>query len=129
MKPGLEPGVSAEIDFVVTDEMRPIFDNVAVHQVCSTWTICHYMELAGRKILMQFLEDDEEGVGSHVSIDHISPVRVGRMVRVVATAEEVGERRLVCDVDAFHGDRKIAAGRTVQNVFPRAVLARILERG
>jgi len=129
MKPGLEPGISTEIDFVVTDDMRPIFDDVAVHQVCSTWTLCHYMELAGRKILMQYLEDGEEGVGSHVTIDHIAPAKVGRMVRILATVTEFNDRRLVCDVDAMHGDRKIAAGKTVQNVFPREVLARILERG
>ncbi|MFO0972092.1 MAG: hotdog domain-containing protein [Phycisphaerae bacterium] len=128
MKPGLEPGVSTEIDFVVSDEMRPIFDKVAVHQVCATWSLVHFMELAGRKILMQYLEPDEEGVGSHVTIDHIAPARVGRTVRVVATVEEVDERRLVCDVDAFVGSRKVAAGKTVQHVFPRAALQRILDR-
>lgn len=123
------PGVSAEIDFVVDGSMRPIFDDVAVHQVCSTWTLVHFMELASRKLLIDFLEEEEEGVGSHVTIDHIAPVRVGRTVRVIATAEEVSDRRLVCDVDAFHGSRKIAAGKTVQNVFPREVLVRLLERG
>ena len=129
MKAGLTAGVSAELSFEVTDEMRPIFDKVAVHQVCSTWTLVHYFELAGRKILMEYLEEGEEGVGSHVTIDHFAPVKVGRTVRVVATAEEVDDRRLVCDVDAFFGERKIAVGKTVQNVFPRAVLARVLERG
>ncbi len=129
MKPGLEPGVTDAIEFVVTDEMRPIFDSIPVHQVCSTWTLVHYMELAGRKILMQFLEPHEEGVGSHVTIDHIAPVKVGRTVRVVATVEEAGDRRLVCDVDAFCGQRKIAAGKTVQQVFPREALQRILDRG
>lgn len=129
MKPGLTAGVSAELTFGVTDEMRPIFDKVAVHQVCSTWTLVHYFELAGRKILMEYLEEGEEGVGSHVTIDHFAPVKVGRTVRVVATVVEMNDRRLVCDVDAFFGERKIAAGKTVQNVFPRAVLARVLERG
>lgn len=129
MKPGLEPGISTEIDFVVADDMRPIFDDIAVHQVCSTWTLVHYMELAGRKILMEYLEPHEEGVGSHVTIDHIAPAQVGREVRVIATVEEATDRRLVCDVDAFVGQRKIAAGKTVQQVFPREALARILSRG
>lgn len=129
MKPGLTAGVSAELTFEVTDDMRPIFDRVAVHQVCSTWTLVHYFELAGRKILIGFLEEGEEGVGSHVTIDHIGPAKVGRTVRVVGRATEVSDRRLVCEVEAFFGDRKIATGTTVQNVFPRAVLARLLERG
>jgi fluoroacetyl-CoA thioesterase len=129
MKPGLTPGTSAEVSFVVTGEMRPIFDDVAVHQVCSTWSLVHFMELASRKLLIDYLEPHEEGVGSHVTVDHFAPVRVGRSVRVVAVAVEATDRKLVCDVDAFAGERKIAAGKTVQNVFPREVLTRILERG
>lgn len=129
MKAELIPGVTAEYNFVVTPDMRPIFDNVAVHQVCSTWKLAQYMEQASRMILMANLEGDEEGVGSHVSIDHIAPVKVGKEVRVVATVVEVFDRRLVCDVDAFEGGRKVAAGKTIQNVFPREVLQRILDRG
>lgn len=128
MKPGLEPGISAEINFVVTDDMRPIFDDVAAHQVCATWSLAHYFELVSRKLLMDFVESHEEGMGSQVAVDHIAPVRIGRTVRVVATVQEATDRRLVCDVDAFFGERKVAAGKTVQNVFPREVLQRILDR-
>lgn len=129
MKDGLVPGIQAEVSFEVTDEMRPIFDEVAVHQVCSTWSLVHFMELAGRRILMQYLEPHEEGVGSQVSCDHLGPARVGRTVRVVATVAEATDRELVCDVAAFIGDRTIARGKTVQRIFPRPVLERILQRG
>jgi predicted thioesterase len=54
---------------------------------------------------------------------------VGRTVRVIATAAEASDRRLVCDMAALVEDRLIATGKTVQNIFPRAVLERILERG
>ena len=129
MKPGLVPGVQAEVIFVVTEAMRPIFDEVAVHQVCSTWSLVHFMELAGRKVLLDHLEPHEEGVGSRVECDHLGPARVGRTVRVVATVADANDRELVCDVVAFNGDRMIASGKTWQRVFPRPVLARILERG
>jgi predicted thioesterase len=117
------------VNFVVSDEMRPIFDRIAVHQVCSTWSLVHYMELAGRKILLEYLESHEEGVGSRVECDHMAPARVGRTVRVVATVSSVNDRELVCDVVAFNGPRMVASGRTWQRVFPRPVLERILERG
>lgn len=129
MKPGLTPGISRSVSFVVEPSMRPIFDHVAVHQVCSTWTLAHYMELAGRVVLMEFLESHEEGVGSHVSVDHVAPAKVGRTVRVGATVTEATDRRLVCDTVAMVGDRLIATGKTVQNVFTREVLSRLLDRG
>lgn len=129
MKNGLVPGVQAEVTFEVTDEMRPIFDAVPVHQVCSTWSVVHHMEMAGRKLLMRYLESHEEGVGSHVSCDHLGPAKIGRTVRVVATAVDVTERQLVCDAVACIGERPIAKGRTVQRIFPRPILERILKRG
>lgn len=128
MKAGLVPGIQAEVSFEVTEAMRPVLDDVAVHAVCSTWTLVHYMELAGRRVLVRYLEPGEEGVGSHVRCDHLGPARVGATVRVIATAADADERQLVCDVAAFCGERMIAAGRTVQKVFPREVLERILNR-
>jgi len=110
----------------VTEGMCPAFDGVVVHRVCSTWTIVQYMEVAGRKLLAPYLEPDQEGVGSHVSCDHLAPAPVGSEVRVIATARDVTERELVCDVAAFRGRRMIAVGRTVQKVFPRAMIERIL---
>lgn len=128
MKEGLVPGTQKEVSYVVTPEMCPVFDGEVVHQVCSTWEIVHYMELAGRMVLLDFLEPHEEGVGSHASCDHMGPAPVGSTVRVVATATDVSDRELACDCVAFRGDRMVAAGKTVQKVFPREVLERILRK-
>jgi predicted thioesterase len=87
------------------------------------------MELAGRMVLVDYLDPYEEGVGSHVSCDHMGPAPVGSMVRVVATAADASERELVCDCVAFRGEHMIAAGKTVQKIMPKAVLERILRAG
>lgn len=126
MKPGLEIGTQRDISFVVTLDMCPEFDGVVVHKVCATWTIVEYMEKAGRLVLIDFLEPHEEGVGSHVSCDHLNPAPVGSTVRVIATAADVMDRELICDTVAFVGDRMIASGKTIQKVMPRAVLKRLL---
>ncbi len=126
MKPGLVPGVQREVSFVVREDMCPAFDGVVVHRVCATWTLVHYMEVAGRLVLVDFLEPHEEGVGSHASCDHMGPARVSATVRVIATATDATDRELVCDVAAFCGEKMIAVGRTVQKVFPREVLRRLL---
>jgi fluoroacetyl-CoA thioesterase len=128
MKPGLIDGVSEEVSFVVTEEMCPSFDGRIVHRVCATWTLVHYMELAGRRILMRFLAPHEEGVGSHVSCDHLGPAQVGASVRVVASVTGATQQELICEVKAWRDDRLIATGRTGQKVFPREVLERLLRR-
>jgi fluoroacetyl-CoA thioesterase len=128
MKSELIPGISEEVSFVVTEEMCPSFDGRIVHHVCATWMLVHYMELAGRLILIRYLEAHEEGVGSHVSCDHLGPVPVGATVRVVAEVASVTPQELICEVKAYRGERLIATGRTGQKVFPREILERILRR-
>lgn len=126
MKPELKPGVTRDVSFVVTEAMCPAFDGVVVHHVCATWTLVHYMELAGRRVLVDFLEEAEEGVGSSVTCEHVAPAPVGSTVMVRATATRVTDRVLDCDVICTRGDKVIARGTTGQRVFPRKVLKRIL---
>lgn len=122
MKPDLQVGQTAEVRFVVTREMCPHFDGVLVHPVCATWTIVHQMEVAGRKLLAPHLEQDEEGVGAHISIDHRAPAPVGCEVVATATAAEVTRRRLVARVTARVGRRLIAEGTFVQSILPKKLL-------
>jgi predicted thioesterase len=128
MRPSLRVGNSAEVTALVTEDMCPAFDGVIVHRVYSTWSMGHHMELAARKVLEPHLEPHEEGIGSHLSIDHLAPTPVGRRVRVVARAVEVDPTTLVCECTAYDGDRLIGRGRQVQRVLPRAKLQTLFER-
>jgi predicted thioesterase len=131
MKPGFEPGIVRELAVVVSEAMCPAFDGVVVHRCYSTWSVAHHFELAARMVLVDFLEEGEEGIGSHVSVDHLAPCGVGRTVRVVAELVEVQHdrhTRVVCEVSAFDGERLLARGRQVQVVMEKAHLRRYLER-
>ena len=128
MKPALQPGVSAEVSALVTEDMCPVFDGVIVHRVYSTWSLAHHMELAARKVLAPHLQEHEEGIGSHLSVDHLSPTPVGKTVRVVATCTEVDDQELVCDVVAYERERIIARGKQVQRVLPKEVIQSLIER-
>jgi predicted thioesterase len=128
MKPSLQLGNVAEVTVIVTEDMCPAFDGVVVHQVYSTWTMAHHMELAARKVLAPHLEDHEEGIGSHVSIDHVAPAPLGHSIRVVARAIELGPTTLVCEVNAYDRGRLIGRGRQVQRILPKAKLAALIER-
>lgn len=128
MNPALKPGVSAEVTVTVTEDMCPAFDGVVVHRVYSTWSLAHHMELAARKVLAPNLEDHEEGIGTHLSIDHLAPTPVGKSVRVVATCTEVDHKRVICEVNAYDGERHIGTGTQVQRVLPKTVLRALIER-
>ena len=128
MKPDLKLGVEAEVSAVVTEDMCPKFDGVIVHHVYSTWALAHHMELAARKVLAPHLEPHEEGIGSHLSIDHLSPTPVGKTVRVVATCTELDGSKVVCDVVAYDGERVVGRGKQVQRVLPKEVIQSLIER-
>ncbi len=128
MRSGLKVGNTAEVRARVTEDMCPAFDGVVVHHVYSTWSMGHHMELAARKVLAPHLEEHEEGIGSHLSIDHLAPTPVGRSVRVVARAIEVDATTVVCELSAYDGDRLVGRGRQVQRVLPREKLKALIER-
>ncbi len=128
MNPDLKPGVTAEVSAVVTEEMCPVFDGVIVHRLYSTWSLAYHMELAARGVLAPHLEAHEEGIGSHLSIDHLAPVSVGKTVRVVATCTELDSSQVVCDVVAYEGERVVGRGKQVQRVFPKEVIQSLIER-
>lgn len=132
MKPSLKVGNTAEHVITVTEDMCPAFDDVVVHRVYSTWSMAHHMEIAARKVLYPHLEDHEEGIGSHLSIDHLAPTPLGHRVRIVAEAVELGPTTLVCDVAAYHlapsGEKLVGRGRQVQRILPRQKLEALIER-
>lgn len=131
MKPGFEPGIERSLELTVTPDMCPAFDGVVVHCVYSTWSVAHHFEIAARRVLVDYLEPHEEGVGSHVSVDHLAPCPEGNPVRVEARLVEVARARhikVVCDCRAYWGERLIATGKQVQVVMEKEHLKRYLER-
>lgn len=132
MKSSLKLGNTAEITITVTQDMCPAFDGVVVHRVYSTWSMAHHMEIAARMVLAPHLEPHEEGIGSHLSIDHIGPTPLGHNVRLVAEAVEIDATTLVCEVIAYHrrrsGEKIVGRGRQVQRVLPKDKLNALIER-
>lgn len=131
MKTGFQPGIVRHVSIDVTPDMCPAFDGVVVHKVYSTWSVAHHFEIAARKVLVDFLEAHEEGVGAHVSVDHLAPCTVGSQVKVEAELVEVikGHHiKVICECRAFCGERLLARGKQVQVVMDKDHLKRYLER-
>jgi len=133
MKPSLHVGNTAELVITVTEDMCPAFDGIVVHKVYSTWSMGHHFELAARQVLMNHLEEHEEGIGSHLSIDHLAPTPIGHQVRIVAKAVELASTTLVCEIRAYHilsdgKEKLVGQGKQIQRILPLTTLNKLIQR-
>ena len=106
-----EPGLSAEVEHVVTDEDTaiairsgevPVLGTPRVVGLCEEATV---VALAGR------LEPGETSVGHTIQLDHVAPTRVGTTVRAEATLLKVNGRKLTFSVSVTDARGLIAAGK------------------
>jgi len=120
LKSGLEPGREAEVTVTVTDDMVARFEDLGlVHPLYSTWTMIRHMELASRKVILPYLERDEDAVGYKVTVTHFAPTPVGMRVTVRARLLRVEGNRIVCALEAFNEREQIGAGENVQVLLPK----------
>ena len=103
----------------VTMDDRAIFHGEVVHNVCSTFALARDFEWSSRLFFLEMKDDDEEGVGTHLSIDHKSPAYVGEEITFTATVEEINGAHLTCTIEAKVGDRVIASGKTGQRMLKK----------
>lgn len=122
-------GYTAEFTTTVTPEMTVDFEELGrVHPVYATYWLARHMELAGRKVLLGFLEEGEEGIGQAVSVEHLAPALPGMQITVQASHAYTQGNRVVCDCRAHNplGDL-IGRGQTVQVVLPQQRLDRLFD--
>jgi len=129
MKPGLRPGAEASVTVAVTPEMLATFEELgAVHPLYATWSMVRHMELACRKIILPYLEPEEDAVGHSISVTHLGASRVGDVVTARARLLEIRGNRIVCAVEAHNEHGKIGEGTQVQVLLPREALRRLSNR-
>jgi len=115
MKPGMAPGQTATVEVVVDATMFAAFEGRVVHPVYGTAAMIAHMELAGRHIILPYLEPHEEGVGYEINVRHLAPTVAGARVTARATLTEVRGNRVICCVEA-HNDRGIIGEGTFTQV-------------
>jgi fluoroacetyl-CoA thioesterase len=125
MRDGLVPGTEGEVAVTVTEAMVASFDELGmVHPVYATWMMIKHMEEASRKVILPFLDEDEDAVGHAVDVVHLAPTPVGMRVVARAVLEKVEGNRIHCRLEAFNEREKIGEGRNVQVVVRRERLRR-----
>lgn len=115
MKPGLRRGAEATVRVVVTPDMLATFEELGpVHPLYATWSMIRHMELACRKIILPYLQPDEDAVGYSINVTHLAPTVVGDQVTARARLVKISGRKIFCAVEAVNSKEKIGEGTQVQ---------------
>lgn len=127
-------GSEARHDIVVTDAMTVDFEQAdprlgRLHPVYATYWLTKHAELAGRKLILPYLEDGEEGIGYQVGLTHLASALPGMRVEVTARLRSQEGNRVVADVRAVNelGDL-VGEGTTTQVILSQVRLERSFER-
>lgn len=110
---------------VVTKEDIAAFDAGEVHPVYSTFALVRDAEWACRLFVLEMKEADEEGIGTMVKIEHISPALVGSEVKFEACVKTIERNEIICTFEAKVGERLIAKGEQGQKILKKEKLERL----
>ena len=103
LKRRIEIDRNRTIDFM-GDELR----------VYSTPSMVSDMEYTCRDLIMDHAEEDEDSVGTHVSVDHLAPTLLGMWVDVTATVTAVEGSRISFDVEVRDTIERIGHGQHIR---------------
>lgn len=114
---------------VVTQNDLAVFETGAVHELYSTFALARDAEWSGRLFVLDMKEDDEEGIGTRLDIQHVSPALLGSEVDFTATFEEITEKgEIITTFEARVGERLIAKGIQGQRILKREKIETIFRQ-
>ncbi len=103
------------------------FESGTVHPVYATFALTRDAEWCSRLFMLEMKEANEEGIGTFVTVKHISPAFIGDTVLFEAVIDELKENQVNCSFTAKVGDRIIAEGRTGQKILLREKIEKLFE--
>ncbi len=112
----------------VTPDDLAAFHGEVLHAVYATFALARDFEWSSRLFFIEMKEDDEEGVGTYLQINHRSPAFVGEEVTITATVDKIEGNELLCRIEARTGDRLIADGMTGQRMLKKERLYNLLKK-
>ena len=104
---------------IVTEDDIVLFPVGRLHAVYSTFALGRDFEWSSRLFVNDMLEDEEEGVGTVLHINHRGPAFPGEEVELTATVDKLEKNELLCTIEARVKDRVIADGMTGQKILKK----------
>ncbi len=126
MRAGFVPPLEATVSTVVTEDMVATLGGQKVHPVLATARMIEWMEWAGRKLILPYLEADEDAVGYQIDVVHQRPTLVGEEFFATAALVQMDGNRIVATVTARNARGQIGRGTFVQVLLPKLQLEKLL---
>lgn len=98
------------------------FEAGSVHPVYSTFALGRDAEWVCRLFVLDMKGEDEEGIGTFLKVEHLTPALEGSMVEFSATIAEVVRNTIICNFEARVGERLVATGQTGQKILKKEKL-------
>lgn len=95
------------------------FESGEVHPVYATFALGRDAEWACRLFVLEMKEEDEEGIGTFLKIEHASPALLGSTVVFEAMLQSAIGNSVICSFTAKVGDRVVAFGETGQKILKK----------
>lgn len=120
-----KPGDTRHFSRIVRTEDCASFDSGNVHPVYATFALARDAEWCCRLFVLEMKDDTEEGIGSRLTIDHLSPALIHSEVTFTATITGIQHHEITCSYEAVCGGRLIATGIQVQKILKKEKLERL----
>ena len=101
------------------------FGGGMLHPVYATFALARDAEWSGRLFVLEMKEEDEEGIGTSITVAHHAPALIGTEVTFTATLAGVSGNEVLTRYRATAGDRLIASGEQTQKILKKERLARL----
>lgn len=102
-----------------------MFDSGPVHPVYATFALARDAEWCCRLFVLEMKEEDEEGIGTMVSVRHVSPAPEGAVVSFTARVTALRGNEIICSYEARCGERLIASGEQGQKILKKEKLEKL----
>ena len=102
------------------------FEVGMVHPFCSTFVLAREMEWSSRLFVLEMLDEDEEGIGTRLEINHLSPALEGEELIIEAMISSLEQHEIICEIKVTVGKRVIAKGATGQKILKKTKLANLI---
>jgi fluoroacetyl-CoA thioesterase len=119
MKSSLQVGL-ASTKRIMVDEARCIAFMGKEGMVYATPRMVLDVEYACRDLLLEHLDDGEDSVGAHVSIDHLAATPLGFEVTIDVQIVEIDRRRVTFELSVRDPIEACGRGRHVRFVADKA---------
>lgn len=116
MKNIFKIGDQKQFKKIVLQNETASFESGEVHPVYSTFALARDAEWCCRLFVLEMKEENEEGIGTMISVNHISPALLNSEVLFIASVKSIIKNEIICTYEARVGERIVAKGEQGQKI-------------